>query len=879
MALNQWLENMPPAEGDGLDEALRTLRTQRANFEAALKADRRAGRMRIGSLFVLLGNLALQAPNFACGGSPGGDNHPDATDSDAGRPPDMQPMAPDAETPDGNPLRMPDCNNSKGKYFAIALIHPDDPDTHVAVPANDSFPELAGDDLLFRSGSALVPVCAQLNVGIGQGDAPSGEWEEGFGLNVDFVDMTQPLDKNSNPVQAVLLPGADPTVTLPGQRPTPMTQNSEGDFAPLEHEFTDDATVVHLDGPGPVLSLNHSPEVPEMAEGGVPGLQASVDAIGNITVFMHALDEASPKLAMLRLSATDENGNTVPLIDQTDTVARFVIPAGVLSPGSHRITATVTDNYGRRGERTVTVNVPDLTPPPAPVVSPLAGIVSPPGTVTVGPSYVPTGVPVRVSVSPGTDPATIIGMRIREAPDAAPRSLAYTPGASFTDTAVPDPSSCEFQLIKTGGIEGPWGSVLTVVLDSVPPGAAVFFPPGPVTVGPGTASVSETVTMPMAADLASATLLRSDGVTAPLDPTPRAVNPLSLTPGFTYTVETVDATGENRSESAPLEIDVDSVPPGSAVFDPPGLTVGLAEAGIPQPFTVTLPSDADFDHAELFTLSAGTTTPLAGAAGETIPLSLLPGNTYYVVTIDIHGNRTVSASLNIEVDSVAPAAPAVVESPDAVWMNIGDSPSFSFTDIASDARSIRAYLGTELMETIPVPAGTSSMPWTYDAVPGEIVSGTWTFAAVDEYGNETPVAARTGAERMYRGPTLTGLAIDCSGGPLPGECGASGRGEPPPFPTTYPVNFHASNMLTCSATVVVIDPPDYATLEPGSSPGLVSDCVLTPDGSGGQIGLLNYRTGSDGYVTYRLTVTGIGRPLPDGTPQTIVQYVDIIPTF
>ena len=170
------------------------------------------------------------------------------------------------------------------------------------------------------------------------------------------------------------------------------------------------------------------------------------------------------------------------------------------------------------------------------------------------------------------------------------------------------------------------------------------------------------------------------------------------------------------------------------------------------------------------------------------------------------------------------------------------------------------------------------MPWTYDAVPGEIVSGTWTFAAVDEYGNETPVAARTGAERVYRAPTLTDLAIDCSGGSLPGECGSSGVGEPPPDPQTHPVTFRAANMLTCSATVEVVDPPD-CTVDPRCTPGLVSDCVLTPDGSGGLNGSLNYRTGSVGGSTVRLTLTGEGIPFPDETPQIITQYIDIPLTF
>jgi hypothetical protein len=88
-------------------------------------------------------------------------------------------------------------------------------------------------------------------------------------------------------------------------------------------------------------------------------------------------------------------------------------------------------------------------------------------------------------------------------------------------------------------------------------------------------------------------------------------------------------------------------------------------------------------------------------------------------------------------------------------------------------------------------------------------------------------------------PEITNLAIDCSGGPVPGSCAAGG------FP--YPVDFNATDATSCNATPEVI----FGSSSAEGSTSLVN--LIGTDGS------FDYTTGlSGGIVRITVDCNGIG---------------------
>jgi fibronectin type 3 domain-containing protein len=299
---------------------------------------------------------------------------------------------------------------------------------------------------------------------------------------------------------------------------------------------------------------------------------------------------------------------------------------------------------------------------------------------------------------------------------------ATAPSYNETATVYPDGTYLyTASAVDTAGNESPQSTPVTVVYDTVAPGA----PGTPTTAAPVTKTAPAiswtTATDPGGSGVARYQVYRDGAAVGTAAAGTSYIDSGQTQAIHVYTVRALDAAGNSSAPTAGVSITYDTTAPGA----PTGLA-GPAWTGTFPVLTWTAgPPDAlsGFAHYDVFRAGAVIGSTTATTWTDTAPLA---SNSYTVKAVDLAGNASApSTSLTITYDTAPPTAPGalMVTSP-------ASTPHLSWK-ASTDAGGIGLY---RISRDGTIIASTSSLLWDDTTTPGEGAHA-YTVVAIDRAGN------------------------------------------------------------------------------------------------------------------------------------------------
>jgi len=382
-----------------------------------------------------------------------------------------------------------------------------------------------------------------------------------------------------------------------------------------------------------------------------------------------------------------------------------------------------------------------------------------------------------------------------------------------------------FELTANVNVEAP---------DTTPPGAPAL-DQSDMTVGPAVTMVTISGDIPNPTDTAVVQMRMDGGSWVDIADYTAGDNRfmVNVVPGSDYDFRTVDSS-DNASSAVGLTVTVDSMAPMTPIVNLPDTTT-VGPNNLTVNVTGTIPQPADTVALE-YQLDGGTWTAVIGyTAGDSAYSFNVDGPAMVKLRVkDSFGNAAETSTYTIDLDNTAPVDVMVDQ---AVQVLPIAATEFTVNlTVSADTEKVYVYKDGVFYDEVLTGGQTMlAVPVTHAAG----TTATYGFAPLDQFENE---GNKTDVEvQMAPAPTISNLAIDCSGGPAPGYCASGGFG--------YPISFDSGNATKFTVTAERISGTGTAGTVPAGEINIV-----------GSSNMFDYTTGSGGGSTIRITInaTGLG---------------------